>query len=192
MNTNQTRHSVRAGAIAALALLSLGAAVVLAAEAGLDAAHSTLVATFRQEGVPVDAPFRQFSGRISYAAAHPEQTTAAIDVVTGSIDLGSPAYSSEMAKSSWFDSAKFPQASFRSTAVRATAPGHLEATGTLTIKGKSAPVTVAIVVGASGTQAVFDGSYTLSRKAFAIGDADWDSVLEDKVVVKFHLLGAAR
>jgi polyisoprenoid-binding protein YceI len=191
MNIRENAGLASAGRAAALALLALGAAVALAAEAGLDAAHSTLVATFRQEGVPVDAPFRQFSGRISYDAAHPEKTTAAIDVTTASIDLGSPAYSGEMAKPAWFDSAKFPQASFRSTAVRASAANQLEATGTLTLKGKSLPVTVVIVVGASGAQPVFDGSYTLSRKAFGIGDADWDSVLEDKVVVRFHLLGAA-
>ena len=182
----------RARAFAAFGLLAVGAATALAADAGLDAAHSTITATFRQENVPVDAPFRQFSGRIDFDAAHPEKTVAAIDVVTASIDMGSPAYASELAKPSWFDSAKFPQAGFRSTAVRVVSPGHLEATGTLTIKGRALVITVPIAVGAAGKQPVFDGSYVLSRKAFGIGDAEWDSVLDDKVIVKFHLLGAAR
>jgi polyisoprenoid-binding protein YceI len=188
---NQPRPA-RAGALAAIAVLTLGAAVALAAEASLDAAHSTIVATFKQENVPVDAPFHQFSGRIDYDAAHPDKASAAIDVTTASIDLGSPAYSSELAKAAWFDSAKFPQATFRSTSIRATAAGHIEAAGTLTIKGRQLAITVPITVGASGKQQVFDGSYVLSRKAFAIGDADWDSVLDDKVTVKFHLLGPAR
>jgi polyisoprenoid-binding protein YceI len=182
----------RSGAIVAIALVALGGAVALAAEAGLDAAHSTIAATFRQENVPVDAPFRQFSGRIDYDAAHPEKTTAAIDVATASIDLGNPGYGGELAKAAWFDSAKFPQATFRSTAVRALSPGHIEAAGTLTLKGRAQPVTVPITVGVAGGQPVFDGSFVLSRKAFAIGDADWDSVLDDKVTVKFHLLGPAR
>lgn len=187
-----TTQPARARAFAVVALLVAGTAAALAADAGLDAAHSTITATFRQENVPVDAPFRQFSGRIDYDAAHPEKTVAAIDVVTASIDLGSPAYGSELAKPSWFDSAKFPQANFRSTAVRVLSPGRLEATGTLTIKGRQLAITVPIAVGAAGKQAVFDGSYVLSRKAFGIGDADWDSVLDDKVTVKFHLLGPVR
>lgn len=179
--------SARSQAITAAALLALGSALALAAEAGLDAAGSTLVVTFRQEGVAVAAPFRQFSGHIAWDAAHPEQTTAAIDVQTASIDLGTPAYNGELAKPAWFDSARYPQATFRSSAVRALSPGHIEARGTLSIKGRVQPLTVAITVGASGAQAVFDGSFAVSRKAFAIGDADWESVLEDPVVVKFHL-----
>jgi polyisoprenoid-binding protein YceI len=192
MTRTRPPHALRARAFATLGLLALGAAVALAAEAGLDAAHSTITATFRQENVPVDAPFRQFSGRIDYDAGHPEKTVAAIDVTTASIDLGNPGYSGELAKPSWFDSAKFPQASFRSTAVRVLSPGRLEAAGTLTIKGRQLAITVPIAVGAAGRQPVFDGSYVLSRKAFGIGDADWDSVLDDKVTVKFHLLGPAR
>jgi polyisoprenoid-binding protein YceI len=182
----------RAGALVAIALLTLGAAVALAAEAGLDAAHSTIVATFKQENVPVDAPFHQFSGRIDYDAAHPDKASAAIDVTTASIDLGSEAYSRELAKAEWFDSAKYPQASFRSSAVRAISPGRIEATGTLTLKGRQLAITVPITVSVAGKQQVFDGGYVLSRKAFAIGDSEWDSVLDDKVTVKFHLLGPAR
>jgi polyisoprenoid-binding protein YceI len=177
---------------AAVALAALGSAAVWAAGLGIDSTHSTLTATFKQEGVPVDAPFTKFGGQIAYDEAHPEKTTAAIDVQTASIDLGSPAYSAELAKPDWFDSSKYPQASFRSTAVHVVSPNHLEATGTLTLKGKALPITVAITVGMSGAQKVFDGTHVMSRKAFAIGNPDWDSVLEDKVSVKFHFVGAAR
>jgi polyisoprenoid-binding protein YceI len=163
-----------------------------AAETGIDAPHSTVVATFKQEGVPVDAPFHQFSGRIGYDPAHPELTTATFDLTTASIDVGNPAYSSELAKPAWFDSAHYALATFRSTAARAGLPGHIEVSGTLTLKGRSVAISVPIAVVASGAQLAFDGSYTLSRKAFGIGDADWQSVLDDKVVVRFHLLGAAR
>jgi polyisoprenoid-binding protein YceI len=189
LNHDIDRRSRAFGAVVGLA--GLGSAVAFAAGFGIDSAHSTLTATFKQEGVPVDAPFAQFSGQVVYDGAHPEKTTAAIDVQTSSIDLGSPAYSAELAKPSWFDSGKYPQASFRSTAVRLASPDHLEASGTLTIKGKALPVIVAITVGSMGSQKVFDGSFVLSRKAFAIGDADWDAVLEDKVGVKFHLVSAA-
>jgi hypothetical protein len=36
---------------------------------------------------------------------------------------------------------------------------------------------------------VFDGSFNMSRKAFGIGDPVWEGTVDDKVVVKFHLVG---
>jgi len=34
----------------------------------------------------------------------------------------------------------------------------------------------------------FDGTLVISRKYFAIGDPDWNDVVDDKVSVKFHLV----
>ncbi len=50
-------------------------------------------------------------------------------------------------------------------------------------------LTVPVTVGTMPAGTTFDGSFTISRKAFGIGDPIWDEVLEDKVVVKFHLVG---
>lgn len=180
-----------ASACRVVALLGLSAAAAWAAGAGFDAAHSTVVATFRQEGVPVDAPFTKLGGSIRFDAAHPAAGTASIDVQTASFDIGDPAYNAEVAKPAWLDSAKYPLASFRSTALRQLAPGRLEATGTLTLKGRALQVTVPVTQSGSGATAAFDGTFRISRKAFGIGDASWDDVLEDAVVVKFHLVGAA-
>jgi len=173
-----------------LALFALAAAAVVAAEAGLDAAHSTLVATFKQEGVAVDAPFHAFGGVIHFDPASPTTATAAIDVQTASFDIGDPAYNAEVAKPAWLDSGHFPQATFRSTAIRVLGPGKLEATGTLSLKGRALSVTVPIAQAGKGAQATFDGSLAISRKAFGIGDATWDDVLDDKVVVRFHVVGS--
>ena len=47
---------------------------------------------------------------------------------------------------------------------------------------------IALQPGAGGN--AFDGSFELSRRAFGIGDPAWDSVLDDRVRVRFHLLAA--
>jgi polyisoprenoid-binding protein YceI len=67
-------------------------------------------------------------------------------------------------------------------------PGKLQATGNLTLKGKTAPVTVLITVSKAGAMTQFDGAFDLSRKAYGIDDPQWNDVLEDNVKVKFHLL----
>jgi len=167
------------------------ALAALAADGAIDASQSAIVATFRQEGVPVDAAFKRFSGAIVYDAAHPEAASAAVDVEVSSLDLGDESYNAELRKTAWFDSTHFPQASFRSGAIKPGSADHFDATGMLSIKGKSQTVTVSITVQHTGRAPAFDGSFELSRKYFGVGDPDWDAVLDDRVRVRFHLQGSA-
>lgn len=168
------------------------ALTALAADSGIDAAKSTIIATFKQEGVPVDAPFKTFSGRIVYDPANVATASASIDVDTTSLDIGDDAYNAEVRKKAWFDSASFPKATFRSSAIKAGATGRFDATGTLTVKGKAQTITVPITVQNVAGGTAFDGSFALSRKAYNIGDPAWNDVLEDSVKVRFHLVSANR
>jgi polyisoprenoid-binding protein YceI len=168
-----------------LAVVSLA---VVAADTNIDVAKSTLVATFKQEGVPVDAPFHKFSGYIAYDAKNVAAATAKLDVDTASLDIGDEMYNAEVRKPAWFDTTHFPTATFRSTAIKPVAAGKFEATGTLTIKGKAVTLAIPITV----TSNAFDGALTISRKAFGIGDPAWNDVLDDKVSVKFHLVSPGR
>lgn len=175
-------------AIAAAALLVSG--VLVAAELNVGpASRSTLVATFKQAGVAVDSPFTRFTGRVSYDAKNVAAATAMIEVDMTSLDIGDPAYSAELAKKSWFDSAAHPKAVFRSTAIKPGAAGRFDATGTLTLKGKVQTITVPVTVAGTAAAPTFDGTFNISRKAFGIGDPIWDEVLEDRVSVRFHLVG---
>lgn len=177
--------------VAALAVTGF-ALTCVAADGAINAAKSTIVATFKQEGVPVDAPFKTFSGRIVYDPANVAASSASIDVDTGSLDIGDPAYNAEVRKKAWFDSATYPKATFRSTAIKAGAAGRFDATGTLTVKGKAQTITVPITVQNAAGGTAFDGTLSISRKAFGIGDPAWNDVLEDSVKVRFHLVSANR
>ena len=167
------------------AFVALG---VTAADGNLDVTRSKLIATFRQEGVPVDAPFRVFSGTISYDPARPAAASAALDVDTASFDLGDESYSAEVRKPAWFDSTAFPRATFRSTAVKANGATQFNATGVLTLKGRVTTVTVPVTVQQVGKDTVYSGTLTISRAAYAIGDPAWKDVLDDKVAVSFSLV----
>jgi polyisoprenoid-binding protein YceI len=162
-------------------------AVAQAADSSIDLKASSIVVTFRQENVPIDAAFNLFSGTIGYDAAKSMITSATVIIDTNSLDIGDDSNNAEVRKVAWLDSAHYPQAMFRSTAIKAGAAGHYEATGELTIKGKSQIVTVPISAHRVGDGTTFDGSLEVSRKAFGIGDPSWNDVLEDKVQVRFHL-----
>jgi len=172
-------------------LIALGvllAVTLLARAADIKPAGSSIVATFRQENVPVDAPFRRFNGQVEFDAAHPGATHAMLQVATGSLDLGSPEYDAEVRKAEWLNSAVYPNATFVSTAITPGAAGHFTATGTFTLKGRSQMLSVPVTVSRRGTSTVFDGTLQISRKYFAIGSADWNDVVDDVVKVRFHLV----
>jgi polyisoprenoid-binding protein YceI len=177
-----------------LSLMTILSSLVLAVTAGaaaapgIDAAKSTLVVTFTQEKVPVDAPFKKFNGRIDYDPASPNASKAALEVTTGSLDLGSEDYNSEVRKKDWLDSTTYPTASFISTTIKPGAAGHFDATGVLTLKGKTQTLTVPVTVSKAGTATSFDGQLSIARSSFGIGDAEWNDVLDDKVAIKFHIV----
>ena len=99
----------------------------------IDASKSSIIATFRQEKVPVDAPLKKFNGRIDYNAAQPNAAKAALEVNTASLDMGSSDYDAEVRKKDWMDSGTYPKASFISTSVKPGATGHFDATGTVSV-----------------------------------------------------------
>jgi len=172
------------GIAAAVTVLVAGAA----ANPSIDPAKSSIVATFRQENVPVDAPFKRFNGRIDYDPAQPAAAKAAIEVTTGSLDLGSDDYNGEVQKKAWLDSGTYPTSTFISTAIKPGAPGHFDATGVLTLKGKTQTLTVPVTVGKAGAATSFEGELQVSRSFFNIGDKEWNDVLDDRVRVKFHFV----
>jgi polyisoprenoid-binding protein YceI len=115
--------------------------------------------------------------------------TALIDVDMASLDLGDPGYSAELRKKSWFDTATYPRAVFKSTSIKAVNATRFDATGTLTVKGRVLTITVPVAISSTAAGTAFDGSFAMSRKAFGIGDPIWEDAVDDKVTVKFHLVG---
>ncbi len=85
----------------------------------------------------------------------------------------------EIARKSWFDSATYRR-QLPLHGDQAAGRQQFEATGTLAIKGKVQTIVVPVTVTAAPAGSVFDGSLVISRKAFGIGDAQWDDVLDDR------------
>jgi polyisoprenoid-binding protein YceI len=173
--------------VAGALVLAISLTAIAAADRLIDP-KSTLSATFTVEKVPVESPFHKFTGHIDYDPANPAASKGSLEVQTASMDIGSPDYNEEVQGKKWFDAAHFPKGTFVSTAVLAKGPGKLQATGNLTLKGKTAPITVLITVSKAGALTQFDGAFDISRKAYGIDDPQWNDVLEDNVKVKFRLL----
>lgn len=170
---------------AAAALLAASGLLMAAPLAMGPANKSTITATFRQAGVAVENPFTRWTGRIDYDASNVAAATAHIEVEVASYDIGEPAYSAELAKPSWFDAKAHPRATFTSTAIKPVSATRFDATGTLAVKGRTQVVTVPVTVNGN----TFSGTFVISRKAFGVGDPVWDGTVDDRITVRFHLIG---
>ncbi len=175
----------------AISLLALGAAFAAPPVCAqqLVSAGSEIAFTSKQMGVPVDGKFRKFDAKVTFDPKKPEAANIGFTVDLASVSLGVAETEAEIVKPEWFDTKKFPQATFQSTAVKATGAGKYEVSGRLTIKGTAQNVVVPVALAQSGGTTTASGSFVLKRLAFRIGDGDWKdtSMVADDVQVRFKL-----
>ena len=187
--SSPTTLTAAAALTAAYGLLFSAPACAQTAPAKLDVAKSEIVFVSKQMGVPVEGRFRKFDAQISFDPKKPETGKVAFSIDIGSATLGVPETDAELPKAPWFNAAKFPQATFQSSAIKAAGPGKVEVTGKLSIKGAVHDVVVPVTLTQSGATTTAAGSFTIKRLDFKIGEGEWadTSMVADDVQVKFKL-----
>jgi len=144
----------------------------------------------KQMGVPVEGSFKRFDAQVAFDPKKPEGGSVVLQIDTASAGFGVPMSDAELPKPTWFDTAHFPQASFRSSAIKALGEGRFEMAGKLTIKGVSKYVTVPVsIVSSGGAYSVATGTLTIQRLDYKVGDGEWTdtSVVGNEVQVRFKL-----
>ena len=170
-----------------LTLTSALAAPVLAQQ--VVPAQSEIGFVSRQMGVPVDGKFKQWTAQISFDPKKPEAGKIGFTIQTGSAGFGAAETDAEVPQAAWFNVAKFPQATFQSSAIKSLGAGKFEVSGTLAIKGNSQAVVVPVSVTQAGAASTAAGSFLIKRLDFKIGDGEWadTSMVANDVQVKFKL-----
>lgn len=177
----------------AAAALALAAALPAAAQprpAQLQAAGSEIVFTTRQMGVAVEGRFMRFSAQIALDPARPETGSVALTIDTASARFGSAELDAEVPKATWLDAARFPQATFKSTAIKPTGPGRYDVAGQLSIKGTSRDIVVPVQLAAgTGGSSTASGAFSIKRLDFKVGEGEWSdvSMVAGDVQVRFKL-----
>ena len=152
-------------------------------------AGSEIAFTSKQMGVPVDGKFRKFDAQVAFDPKKPEAAKIGFTIDLASVSLGAAETEAEVVKPDWFDTKKFPQASFQSASVKAAGAGKYEVAGKLTIKGATQNVVVPVALAQAGGTTTATGAFVLKRLDFKIGDGDWKdtSMVANDVQVKFKL-----
>jgi polyisoprenoid-binding protein YceI len=169
--------------------LALALASPAFAETKLLPAQSEVSFTSHQMGVPVDGRFRTFAAQVAFDPKKPQEAKIGLTIDLASVSLGAAESEAELAKQPWFDTKKFPQASFQSTSVKAAGPNRYEVAGKLSIKGTPRDVVVPVTLAQAGGTTTATGSFTLKRLDFRIGEGEWSdtSMVANDVQVKFKL-----
>jgi len=176
-------------ALSALAVAGLLATAPALADQKLVPAQSEIQFVSKQMGVPVEGHFKKFDAQIAFDPAKLATSKIAFTVDTGSATLGVPESDAELPKAPWFNVAKFPQATFQSTGIKALGGGKFEVAGKLSIKGQTQDVVAPATLTQSGATTTATGTFTLKRLAFKIGEGEWTdtSMVANDVQVKFKL-----
>jgi len=188
MNASPLKHRLIAFVLLACSLPALARQLV--------PAQSEIVFVSKQMGVPVEGRFQKFNAKIVFTPSKPDQANIAFTVDMTSATLGVKETDAELPKAEWFNTAKFAQASFQSTSVKALGAGKFEVAGKLSIKGATQTVLVPVTLTQAGANTTAVGAFALKRLAFKIGDNEWSdtSMVADDVQVKFKfaLTGVAK
>lgn len=176
-------------ALFAAAVTAAAFATPVMAQQALVPAQSAVNFEAKQMGVPIKGHFQKFDAKIAFDTVKPEASKIHFSVDTGSATMGVKETDAELPKAEWFNVAKFPQATFDSTAVKALGGGKYQVDGKLSIKGQVQNVSIPVQLAQSGTTTTATGTLPLKRLQFKIGEGEWGdtSMVADEVQVQFKL-----
>ena len=166
--------------------LSLGLAVAIASSVTLaapvdykiDPTHTATVFSWNHFGFSTpSANFTDIQGVIKVDNAKPANSSVEVTIPISSVNTNVPALDKEFQEEAWFNAAKYPNITFKSTKVETTDKKNFKITGDLTVKGVTKPVVLDAVLNKQGdhpmTKAAtvgFNATTSFDRSAFGIGN----------------------
>jgi polyisoprenoid-binding protein YceI len=140
----------------------------------VDKAHSMAEFKVRHMMANVVGQFRDFDANISMDRAHPEKSSVEFTIQATSIDTGNTNRDEHLRSADFFDVAKFPTISFKSTAIKAKGKDQYDVTGDLTMHGVTKRVTLPVTFlgfgkdGRGNEKGGFEIETTLDRKDYGV------------------------
>lgn len=135
---------------------------------------------FRWNHLGFSSPAAQFSqgkGKLEFDPANPTRAMVQVTIPLDTLNTGVPALDEDFHSSDFFDTAKFPTATFTSTRVDpGSMKNQLKVTGDLSLHGVTKPVVLDVTIVKMGTNprshlptVGFDAMTTLKRSEFGLG-----------------------
>lgn len=133
--------------------------------------------------------FKKFSGTVDYAGQI-ENSRVSITIDSTSLETDTPDLTKHLKTADFFDVAKYPTATFESTAIK---PGGEKGathtvTGNLTMHGQTKSISFPATIVASPGEVTVESSFAINRKDFGISYAGApDNLIRDDVALALHV-----
>jgi len=152
--------------------------------------EGTLAFSVNQMGQAVEGSFADWTAAITFdeAPVDGKNGTVTVTIRTDSLSLGSVTAKAKEAE--FFDTATFPEATFAAD-ITPDGPNYT-ATGTLTLRGVTVPITLPFTLALDGDTARMTGEATLDRRAFTMGQTYADEAMVGFTVTVKVALTATR
>jgi polyisoprenoid-binding protein YceI len=163
--------------------VAIGALSVACAAAGahaaqpstwmVDMAHSKLGFDSAYSSTRFSGAFKSWSAAIQFDPANLAASKATVTIDLASATTGDPDRDETLPESDWFNTSKFPRATFTTGAIKAIGDGRYQAAGVITLKGLSKPATLNFTVQIKGKTAVMTGQAVLDRTQWSVGEGQF-------------------
>ena len=131
----------------------------------LDKSHANIVFGVNHLGFSTYySRFNDFDATLNFYAEKPEKSSLSVNIDTASADANNPKMEAEYDGEKFFNTGKFPNASFTSTHIEKLTESTGKLTGNLTLLGVTKPVTLDVTLNGAGINP-FAGVPTLGFSA---------------------------
>jgi polyisoprenoid-binding protein YceI len=138
--------------------------------------------------------FTHASGTLKLDVKNPAASQLEVSVPMDSVSTTNTVLDGELKSPDWFDAAKFPTMTFKSTKITVTGPGRANVAGELTLHGVTKPVTLTAELGGFGDGQVpgskvlgISASTEINRTDFGVGAGIPSAMLSDKIKIELDI-----
>lgn len=160
--------------------VALASTVTLAAPVDykIDPTHTATVFSWNHFGFSTpSANFSDIQGVIKVDNAKPANSSVNVTIPLSSVNTNVPALDKEFQEEAWFNAAKYPNITFKSTKVETKDKKHFKITGDLTVKGITKPVVLDAILNKQGEHPMakvpaigFNATTSFNRSDFGLGN----------------------
>jgi cytochrome b561/polyisoprenoid-binding protein YceI len=147
---------------------------------------STLGFSTAWSGQPIEGGFKRWDGDILFSPDALSASKLTIRVDLASVSTGDDQRDATLPTPDWFDATAHPTAVFTASRFKATGHDRFVAEGTLTLRGVTRPVAVAFTLKIDGQDATAQGSASVDRTAFGVGQGEWAATDQIPAEVKLN------
>lgn len=143
--------------------------------------------TANYSGETIKGSFTRWDAKIVFDPDDLAGSSIRATIDLASVESGDAQRDDMLRSDSFFAVAAYPSAQFVSSSIRQTGDGRYSATGTLSLHGRTRPVTLRFTLKITGDRAAASGSASVQRLAFGVGEAEWSATdqLQDGVGIDF-------